>query len=140
MDDKDRLLMALLAKDARRPLVALARDLNLSRSAAQERLAKLVASRAIAKFTIVEGQPGEARQTAHLLVKLEKGFKCAQVVPKILACAAASAVHSVAGEHDLVIRLDAAGLDGIEAARASLAALSGVASIVTMVTLQRHLG
>jgi Lrp/AsnC family transcriptional regulator, leucine-responsive regulatory protein len=93
MDDKDRILIAMLSKDARRPIVALARDISLSRSATQDRLARLVASGAIAKFTIVEGQAGEARQTAHLLVKLEKGFKCAQVVPKIMACQAASAVH-----------------------------------------------
>jgi Lrp/AsnC family transcriptional regulator, leucine-responsive regulatory protein len=140
MDDKDRLLIAALSTDARRPIVALARDVSLSRSATQDRLARLVASGAIAKFTIVEGQAGEARQTAHLLVKLEKGFKCAQVVPKIMACHAASAVHSVAGEHDLVVRLDAVSLDGIEAARASLAAVTGIASIVTMVSLQKHLG
>jgi Lrp/AsnC family transcriptional regulator, leucine-responsive regulatory protein len=70
MDEKDRLLMALLAKDARRSIVALARDLDLSRSATQDRLTKLLTSGAIRKFTIVESEEAAARETAHLLIRL----------------------------------------------------------------------
>lgn len=140
MDDKDRLLITILSKDARRPIVALARDLGLSRSAAQERLAKLVASGSIAKFTIVEGKEGEVRQTAHLLIRLEKGFKCAQVVPKIRSIPIASAIHSIAGDYDIILRLDASGVSEIEAARAGIVTLPGVASVITLMTLQRHAG
>ena len=57
MDEKDKLLLTLLRRDARRSIVALARDLNLSRSATQERLQKLQASGAIGAFTIVKGRP-----------------------------------------------------------------------------------
>ncbi len=139
MDDKDRLLLAQLRKDARRPIVALARDLDLSRTATQERLAKLVASGAIAKFTIEDGGLTGAQQAAHLLIKLEKGFKCAQVVPKLKALVAASVIHSVAGQHDIIMRLDASDMAAIEAARAVVAAMSGVAEVVTLVALERHL-
>ena len=65
MDDKDRLLLALLQRDARRPVVALARDLGLSRTATQDRLTKLTASGAIASFTIIGGE-GAARAKAKL--------------------------------------------------------------------------
>jgi Lrp/AsnC family transcriptional regulator, leucine-responsive regulatory protein len=139
MDDKDRLLMALLAKDARRSIVALARDLDLSRSATQDRLAKLVTSGAIRKFTIVEGAETGAQQTAHLLIRLEKGFKCAQVIPKLKAYTAATAIHSVAGEFDIVMRLDALSVSAIEATRAGIVAVPGIASAVTILTLQTHL-
>jgi Lrp/AsnC family transcriptional regulator, leucine-responsive regulatory protein len=139
MDDKDRLLIAQLRKDARRPIVALARDLGLSRTATQERLAKLVASGAIAKFTIEEGGSTGGQQSAHLLIKLEKGFKCAQVVPKLKVIVAANVIHSVAGQHDIIMRLDASDMAAIEAARAIVAAISGVAEVVTLVALERHL-
>ena len=75
MDDKDRLLLSLLRRDARRPVVALARDLGLSRTATQDRLAKLQASGAIAGFTIVGGDE-RAREIAYLMVKLERGARC----------------------------------------------------------------
>ena len=41
MDERDRRLLDLLRRDARQPIVGLAKALNLSRSATQERLAKL---------------------------------------------------------------------------------------------------
>ncbi len=138
MDDKDRLLLALLRKDARSPIVALARDLNLSRSATQERLSKLVASGAISRFTIMEGEGASTNQTAHLLINLEKGFKCAQVVPKLKAIAGANAIHSVAGQHDIIMRLDTQNVSDIEAARTKVAAINGIASVVTFVSLERH--
>lgn len=139
MDDKDRLLLAQLRKDARRPIVALARDLGLSRTATQERLAKLVATGAIAKFTIEDGGVAGGQQVAHLLIKLEKGFKCAQVVPKLKAHLAASVIHSVAGQHDIIMRIDALDMAAIETTRASVAAVSGIAEVVTLVALERHL-
>lgn len=138
MDDKDKLLIAALRKDARRPIVALARDLGLSRTATQERLTKLVASGAIARFTIEEGSAG-THQSAHLLVQLANGFKCAQVVPKLKSIATATVIHSVAGAYDIVVRLDAPDILSIEQARARIAATPGVASAVTLVTLEPHL-
>jgi Lrp/AsnC family transcriptional regulator, leucine-responsive regulatory protein len=139
MDDKDRLLMALLAKDARRSIVALARDLDLSRSATQDRLAKLVTSGAIRKFTIVEAEETATRETAHLLIRLDKGVKCAQVIPKLRAYTTATAIHSVAGEYDIVMRIDAINVSQIEATRAGIVAVPGIASAMTILTLQSHL-
>jgi Lrp/AsnC family transcriptional regulator, leucine-responsive regulatory protein len=139
MDDKDRLLMALLAKDARRSIVALARDLDLSRSATQDRLAKLVTSGAIRKFTIVEGEETAARETAHLLIRLDQGVKCAQVIPKLKAYATVTAIHSVAGDYDIIMRIDAINVSAIEATRASIVAVPGIASAMTILTLQPHL-
>jgi Lrp/AsnC family transcriptional regulator, leucine-responsive regulatory protein len=140
VDDKDRLLVSVLKRDARRPIVALARDLNLSRSATQERLAKLVANGTISSFTIVEGSVTPDRQTAHLLIRLEKGKTCAQVVPKLKAIGYASTIHSIAGDHDIIMRLNTATMQDIETARSTVAAISGIAEVTTLITLERHLG
>jgi Lrp/AsnC family transcriptional regulator, leucine-responsive regulatory protein len=138
MDERDRLLLAILRKDGRRPVVALARDLGLSRTATQDRLGKLVTSGAVKRFTIIEGEEALPRQTAHLLVKLEKGYKCAQIVPRLRKFAAATTIHSIAGAHDILVRLDAAEMAQIEAARSEIAASVGIAEVTTMVTLERH--
>ena len=139
MDDKDRLLLSLLRRDARRPVVALARDLGLSRTATQDRLAKLQASGAIARFTIVDGDAG-ARESAYLMVKLERGVRCAQIAPKVRMVPTVEAIHSVTGEIDMIVRVAAEHVDGLEKARAEVAGLAGVADVSTHVVLERLLG
>jgi Lrp/AsnC family transcriptional regulator, leucine-responsive regulatory protein len=140
MDDKDRLLLTLLRRDARRPIVALARDLGLSRSATQERLAKLQASGAIAGFTVVEGVEPAARQSAYLTVRFAPGRRCAQVVPKLKAIPHIGLIHSVTGPIDLIVRVDAESVAAIERSRAAIAAADGVSEVSTYVVLERHLG
>ncbi len=139
MDDKDRLLLSLLRRDARRPVVALARDLGLSRTATQDRLAKLQSSGAIASFTIVYGD-GRARENAYLMVRLERGIRCAQIAPKVRMIAEVEAFHSVTGDVDMIVRVAAEHVDGIEKARAKLAGLAGVAQVTTHIVLERFAG
>jgi DNA-binding Lrp family transcriptional regulator len=140
MDEKDKLLLSLLRRDARRPVVALARDLNLSRTATQDRLARLQASGAIAGFTVVEGGQSAARESAYLIVRFAPGKRCAQVVPKLKAIPAITLIHSVTGPVDLIVRIEAENVAGIEAARAALDALPEIAELSTYVVLERHLG
>ena len=139
MDDKDRLLLSLLRRDARRPVVALARDLGLSRTATQDRLAKLQASGAIARFTIVDGD-SQAREMAYLMVRLERGARCAQIAPKVRTMAGVEAIHSVTGAIDMIVCVAAEHVDGIESTRVELAGLAGVAEVSTHVVLKRFVG
>lgn len=136
MDDKDRLLLSLLRRDARRPVVALARDLGLSRTATQDRLAKLQASGAIAGFTIVGGDE-RGRELAYLIVRLERGARCAQIVPKVRTIPMVEAIHSVTGAIDMIVCVAAEHVEGIEKARVELAGLAGVAEVSTHVVLER---
>ena len=138
MDDRDRRLLDLLRRDSRQPVVTLAKALNLSRSATQDRIAKLQASGAIDGFTIREGSRIGARQSAYLMVSFAAGYRCGQVVPKLTSIAAIAMIHSVTGPIDLVIRVDADDVAGIEAARSAVAAVPGVASVSTSVVLERH--
>ena len=140
MDDKDRLLLTLLRRDARRSIVALARDLGLSRSATQERLAKLQSSGAIAGFTIVEDGADRERQSAYLMVTFEPGRRCAEIVPRLKRIPAVAMIHGLTGPIDLLIRLDAPRVADIEQARAAVVAVPGVAGVSTSVVLDRHLG
>lgn len=139
MDDKDRLLLDLLRRDSRRPVVALARDLGLSRTATQDRLARLQASGAIARFTIVDGD-GSVREAAYLIVKLEPGFRCAQIAPKIRTIPAVEAIDSITGPIDMIVRVAAEHVDGIEKVRTELVLIPGVAEVSTHVVLERWAG
>lgn len=140
MDERDRLLLTLLRRDARRSIVALARDLNLSRSATQERLAKLQSSGAIAGFTVVEGNPTGTRQSAYLMVSFDPGYRCAQIVPRLKHIPSIAMIHSVTGPVDLIVRVDGESIADFESCRSAIAAVPGVASVSTSVVLERHLG
>ena len=140
MDEKDRLLLTLLKRDARRPVVALARDLGLSRSATQDRLARLQASGAIAGFTLAEGGAPAARETAWLMVRFEAGKRCAEVVPKLKCIPAVASIHSVSGVLDLILRVEGESVAALEAVRSAVAAVPGVADVSTHIVLERHLG
>lgn len=139
MDDKDRLLLSLLRRDARQSTVALARALGLSRSATQERLARLERSGAIAGYTLVEGAAAP-RAAAWLQLRFASGQACAQVVPRLKRIPAVVLIHSLAGETDLLLRVEGADVAAVEQARAEVAATAGVAAVTTQVVLERHLG
>jgi DNA-binding Lrp family transcriptional regulator len=139
VDERDRKLLTILRRDARRPIVALARDINLSRTATQERLARLQASGVIRGFTTVEQEGPAGRQCAYLSIQLDRGFRCAQVVPKLKAVAGVSLIHSVSGPIDLIVRAEGADVAEIEQCRSTIAAIEGVGSVSTSIVLERHL-
>lgn len=139
MDEKDRLLLGLLRRDARRSVVALARDLGLSRTATQDRLAKLQSTGAITRFTIVDGN-NSPRDCAFLIVKLSPGCRCAQIAPKIRKILTVEAIDSIAGPFDMIIRVAAENVEAIEKVRTEVVVMPGVAEVTTHVVLERWAG
>ncbi|CAO3432014.1 Lrp/AsnC family transcriptional regulator [Azospirillum endophyticum] len=137
MDEKDRLLLAALRKDARRTLVALARDVGLSRSATQERLDRLLKAGVIRGFTTIEDGPAADGIAAYFLLRHEPGRTCAHLVPKLRRIPGIVAMDAVAGAIDLVIRAEAADIRGIEAIRTAIVGLPGVAEVTTQMVLER---
>lgn len=138
MDDKDKRLLSLLRRNARLPIVALARELNLSRSATQERLAKLEKSGAVAGYTVVEGSPNAARQSAHILVRLEPGRHCSQIVPRIRGLPYITGIDSITGVVDMIVNVDADTMESVEEIRNAIAKVAGVAGVTTHMVLHRH--
>ena len=137
MDMIDNKLVTELRRDARASIVRLARAVGLSRTATQARITRLLAEGVISGFTIREG--ARAAQTAHVLIKFKTGNKCAQVVPRLKPLAGIIAIHSVAGEHDLVLQIEAAINEGIGAIRKAISEVDGIADVTTMIVLERHL-
>ena len=140
LDEKDEALLAALGRNARASVVDLARRIGLSRSATQDRLARLQASGAIAGFTLAEGGAPVARETAWLMVRFEAGKRCAEVVPKLKRIPAVASIHSVSGVLDLILRIEGESVAALEAVRSAVAAVPGVADVSTHIVLERHLG
>ena len=72
IDSTDRQLLALLRSDAREPVAALARKLDLARSTVQERIARLERTGVIAGYTIRAGEDFADRQIlAHVMISVD---------------------------------------------------------------------
>ncbi|MDX0371555.1 AsnC family transcriptional regulator [Sinorhizobium meliloti] len=139
LDEKDLKLISLLRRNARAPIVALARHIGLSRSATQDRMARLEGSGAIAGYRVVEGTPGTIVQAAHLLARFESGKTCDQIAPRVKAIPFVTRIDSLAGEIDLLVSVDADSIDSVEDVRRQVASVPDIATVTTALVLRRHL-
>lgn len=136
LDEIDEKLLALLEQNARRPAVALAKAVGLSRSAVQDRLARLEDEGAIAAYTIVRGRKPLCGVRALLLVRIATR-PCETVLrrfkdwPEIIAC------WSVAGSTvDAVLVVETPTAEALGDFRERLASVQGVAEITTAPVLR----
>ncbi len=120
------------------PLVTLARELSLSRSATQERLKRLEQHGVIRGYTALVAWPDEAAIDVWFTITLDAGVKCTQVTPQVLAMTEVRLFHALAGDIDGLIRASAPDAAAVSALRERLAAVPGVSSVVTRLVLAAH--
>jgi DNA-binding Lrp family transcriptional regulator len=135
LDAIDRQLIALLQDNARLSTVALAKAVGLSRSTVQERLQRLESAGVIAQYTVRLGGTGEPLQ-AWLFLRYAEGFSCDDVMPQLAALPAVRLCHSVAGELDLLVLVQADTPSMLADLRERIAALKGVDDVTTVPVLR----
>jgi Lrp/AsnC family leucine-responsive transcriptional regulator len=135
LDDIDRRLIALLQDNARLSTVQLAKTVGLSRSAVQERVQRLEAAGVIAQYTVRLGAQGDPLR-AWLLLRYAEGFTCDDVMPALAALTAVQACHSVAGEIDLLVLVEAGTPAVLADVREAIAAMKGVDDVTTLPVLR----
>lgn len=133
LDDTDLKLIGLLKRDARKPVVALAKAVGLSRSAVQGRLARLEEEGTIQGYTAVLGHEGGRRGGAKAVLLLSIGSRpCATVIQRFRDWPEIRACWSVAGPTiDAVVVVEAADNEELGSVRARLAEVPGVTAITT---------
>jgi Lrp/AsnC family leucine-responsive transcriptional regulator len=134
LDETDRRLLAELQADGRLTQVALAARIGLSRTAVQERIARLEREGVIRGYTIRLGDPGAApRVRAYLLIKggpsHDRAVKVLEGFPEV------KVADSVSGDIDLILQLEAESLEEVNRVRDEVAKLPGVASTETLLVM-----
>jgi len=134
-DAVDDQLIALLQDNARLSTVALAKAVGLSRSTVQERLQRLERAGVIAQYTVRLGSTGEPLR-AWLLLRYAEGFSCDDVMPQLNAMPQVQACHSVAGETDMLVLVQADTPSMLSDVREAIAAFKGIDDVTTLPVLR----
>jgi Lrp/AsnC family leucine-responsive transcriptional regulator len=134
-DDIDRKLIALLQDNARLSTVHLAKAVGLSRSTVQERVQRLEAAGVIAQYTVRLGSQGDPLR-AWLLLRYADGFTCDDVMPRLAELPQVQACHSVAGEIDLMVLVEAGSPAALADLREAVALMKGVDDVTTLPVLR----
>lgn len=138
-NDRDERLLLALGRNARLSVVELARIVGLSRSATQERLQRLERDGTIAGYTVLLGarKTGQ-RARAWLAVRYGADGSCPRSLAALQAIPEVRSAHSLAGEIDLLLEVDAADVEALERVRVRVGAIPGVAAVRTHVVLATH--
>ena len=139
LDSIDRQLLALLKRDARQPVLALARGVGLSRSAVQDRLARLRETGVIKRFTIDTTGPAEDGGTRAYLFVRGDGRPCSRVVPGFAGLPEVESCDHVAGSMDVVLTVRAKDMPAISALRDRILAMPGIATVAVAVVMKSYL-
>ncbi|WP_426750260.1 Lrp/AsnC family transcriptional regulator [Myxococcus sp. Y35] len=139
LDELDGRILALLEANGRESTTKLAAKVGLSRTAVQERVARLERDGVIQGYTIRRG-PGTqpAGVVAYLTVKLS-GPVCPRIAPLLRDLPEVQRIESLAGELDMLIRVRATDLEALGALREHIARIPEVRSVTTAPVLALHL-
>ena len=135
LDDVDRNIIGILQANAREPIASLARKIELSRSAAQERIARLERHGVISSYTVQLGNSKvKPNVSAYMLLYLE-GPICERILPSIAAIPEVRKSQSVGGEIDMILLVETNSLEELYGVRARVEAIRGVSKVTSGIVL-----
>ena len=136
MDDIDRKIIELLAEDSRRALADIGGVVGLSASAVNERIRRLVAAKAIRKFT-VDADPEALGRPVLAFVFLALAPQADEAAFRGFAAGHAGILecHHVTGAWSYAIKIRVADLSGVEGFLAELKDAGFVGRSETMISL-----
>jgi Transcriptional regulators len=139
LSEKDRQLLGLLQVNAREPVASLARQLGVSRTALQERLRKLEANGVIEGYGVRLGSPitQNAIHCFTFCVLNNKSYP--EVSRQLKLLTSVQAVHSIAGDWDIIIHLVADTLERLNREVNAVNDIDGIVRTMSHIVLETKL-
>lgn len=135
MDTTDRKLLALLRKDGRASLSALAGELNVSRGTVQNRIDRLTRDGVISGFTVRVTEADDPHAVRAITMIEITGQKTLAAVKALRGIPEVRALHTTNGAWDLVAELHAENLVEFERVLRGIRAMDGVSKSETSLLL-----
>ena len=136
LDQTDREILAILQRNARESLKGIAAQTGLARSTVRYRLQRMEAEGVIGGYRVELARDSDRGIAAFLFVRLKTTPALALIellrgYREVLRC------YSLAGDPDLLVELEAEGMDGVNALRDVIARREEVAEVRTSMVLNR---
>lgn len=138
LDETDRKIIAILRENGREPVKGIASKTGIARSTVRHRLERLEASGIIAGYRAVIHDPTASGMGAVLLARLHR-TPAYDLIEDLSAQAEVRRCYSLSGEIDLIIEIEAANADQLNAVRDRIANHQAVADITTSIILKKNL-
>ena len=138
MDDTDHQLIALLRKDARLSVAALAAKLGVSRGTVSNRLRKLEDERVVVGYTVKLRPDAEPNLIRAWMWVLVEGNQTRAVIASLLGEPGVAALHDTNGRWDLLAELRAGNLGELAEVLERVRLIKGIAGTETSIHLQTY--
>ena len=139
LDPTDRALLGLLRGNARRSTADLARELSLSRTTVQSRIARLERERVITGYSVRTDDALEAALVrAHVMITLEPKQSGA-IEAMLRKIPAVRSLHSVSGPFDLLAVIAAPSVPELDRLIDRIGALGGVERTTSAIVLSTRI-
>ncbi|WP_176057508.1 Lrp/AsnC family transcriptional regulator [Paraburkholderia sp. BCC1876] len=138
LDDVDRQLLSLLRDDARMSVVALAKQLRVSRATVQNRLTRLEQDGVIVGYTVRLKPAAEAHRIRALMSIAVEGNRAAEVLKVLRGHPNVATLHSTNGRWDLIAELRADTLESFDRVLGAIRLIDGIATTETSILLSTH--
>ena len=134
-DSLDRDLISLLRTDARAPISQLAQTLKVSRGTVQNRLDRLISSRAIIGFTIRASTSVDDGAIRAIMLIEVTGKSTSKIISKLRGLPELQKVHTTNGAWDLVAEIQASSLAEFDKVLREVRLIDGIANSETSILL-----
>jgi DNA-binding Lrp family transcriptional regulator len=134
LDKADQLIVRVLRDDARISNTDLAKKLGLSEATVRRRIAGLVESGTIRRFTVEVDDPEQT--SAIMWVSVNPSIPTGQVSGKIKDVSGVETVYETAGQFDVAVIIKGANIVEVNKSVEGIRRLAGVISTNTMMVLR----
>lgn len=134
LDSFDNAIIAALREDARQSTSALARRVNLSRSAVAERLKKLEQNGTIQGYRVLVRASAASDVSAYFEVQHDQK-SCHRITEKLRQLPELRSCHGISGQIDLLLHVQAESMQRLHVIREQIESWDEVTKITTHVVL-----
>ena len=136
MDEIDQEIINLLKEDGRAAYVDIGKKTELSEGAVRKRIAALIKSGDIKKFTIEPGFRTGAR--AITLVSVNPAYPTSKISQELIKIKSVEIVHEVTGQYDIVVIISASSITEVNHCVEEIRGVEGVSNTNTMIVLRQY--
>jgi DNA-binding Lrp family transcriptional regulator len=134
IDTIDEKILSILREDSRTSFVEIAKVVNLSEAAIRRRVANLIKTGVISKFTIETNTGPQANAIS--LLSVNPGFPTSEISIKLRKMSGIDSIYEITGEYDIAVIVSGSNIAEINGTIDDIRKLSGIDDTNTVVVLK----